>query len=104
TAPTPTTGRRGRCHRMDEASAPLHQLILGMAAGGAFRTVEGGIHMYIPRFTVETPIELDLSTHDEGTVAIGSVPPLYRENTTFRPSFHQIRFTAELNGADNTNG
>jgi hypothetical protein len=81
---------------MDEAFVPLHQLILGMAAGGDLRTEDGLIHMYIHRFTVETPIELDLTARDDGTVAIGSVPPLYRENTTFRPSFHQIRFTAEL--------
>jgi hypothetical protein len=81
---------------MDEAFVPLHKLILGMAAGGDLRTEDGLIHMYIHRFTVETPIELDLTARDDGTVAIGSVPPLYRENTTFRPSFHQIRFTAEL--------
>ena len=81
---------------MDEAFVPLHQLILGMAAGVDLRTEDGLIHMYIHRFTVETPIELDLTARDDGTVAIGSVPPLYRENTTFRPSFHQIRFTAEL--------
>lgn len=81
---------------MDEAFVPLHQLILGMAAGGDLRSPDGGIHMYIHRFTVESPIELDLTARDDGTVAIGSVPPLYRENTTFRPSFHQIRFTAEL--------
>ena len=81
---------------MDEAFVPLHQMILGMAAGGELRSADGGIRMFIHRFAVESPIELDLTERDDGSVAIGSVPPLYRENTTFRPSYHQIRFTAEL--------
>lgn len=81
---------------MDEAFTPLHQMILGMAAGGDLRSELHGVHMFIHRFSVESPIELDLSANADGTISIGSVPPLYRENTTFRPSFHQIRFTAEL--------
>jgi hypothetical protein len=81
---------------MDEAFVPLHQLIVGMAAHGDIRDDELGIHMYIDRFTVESPIELDLSVRDDGTVAIGSVPPLYRVDTSLRPSYHGIRFTAEL--------
>jgi hypothetical protein len=81
---------------MDEAFIPLHQMILGMAASGDLRSEEHSIHMYIRRFSVESPIELDLSVRADGSLAIGSVPPLYRENTTFRPSFHQISFSAEL--------
>jgi hypothetical protein len=81
---------------MDEAFIPLHEMILGMAARGDIRADDHGIHMYIDRFSVESPIELDLSVHDDGSIGIGSVPPLYRVSTTFRPSYHQIRFTAEL--------
>jgi hypothetical protein len=81
---------------MDEAFIPLHQMILGMAARGDVRSEEHGIHMYIDKFSVESPIELDLSVGDDGTVAIGSVPPLYRVETSLRPSYHQVRFTAEL--------
>jgi len=84
---------------MDEAFVPLHQLMLGMTAGGGVRSQEHGVEMVIHRFSVESPIELDLSAHDDGSVAIGSVPPLYRVETTFRPSYHQIRFTAELTDA-----
>jgi hypothetical protein len=81
---------------MDEAFVPLHRMILGMAASGDIRSDDGGIHMYIHRFTVESPIELDLGVQDDGSVEIGSVPPLYRVSTSYRPSYHQIRFTAEL--------
>jgi hypothetical protein len=81
---------------MDEAFVSLHQMIRGMEAAGDIGGEEIGIRMYIDRMTVETPIELDLTRQPDGTIAIGSVPPLYRVDTSLRPSFHQIRFTAEL--------
>jgi hypothetical protein len=81
---------------MDEAFVPLHELMLGLAAGGRVGSPADGVEMTIHRFSVESPIELDLNVHDDGSVEIGSVPPLYRVETTFRPSFHQISFTAEL--------
>jgi hypothetical protein len=84
---------------VDEAFVPLHKLMLGMTAGGSVRSQAHGIEMVIHRFSIDSPIELDLSVHDDGSVAIGSVPPLYRVETTFRPSYHQIRFTAELTDA-----
>jgi hypothetical protein len=81
---------------MDEAFIPLHQMILGMAAAGDIRSDEAGVHMYISRLSVETPIELDLTVAEGGAVQIGSVPPLYRVATSVRPSYHKIRFAAEL--------
>jgi len=84
---------------MDEAFVPLHELMLGISAGGERRSDEHGVRMVIDRFTVESPIELDVTVAGDGAVAIGSVPPLYRVETTYRPSFHQIRFTAELDRA-----
>lgn len=81
---------------MDEAFIPLHQMITGMAAHGDIRSDELGIHMYVDRISVECPIELDLSVGADGALAIGSVPPLYRVTTSLRPSYHQIRFAAQL--------
>jgi hypothetical protein len=81
---------------MDEAFIPLHEMVLGMAARGDIRSEEHGIHMYIDRFSVQTPIELDVAVATDGSVSIGSVPPLYRVETSLRPSYHQIRFSAEL--------
>ncbi len=81
---------------MDEAFIPLHEMIRGMAAAGDIRSDEHGIHMYIERFSVESPIELDLGVEGNGAVEIGTVPPLYRVETSLRPSYHAIRFTAEL--------
>jgi hypothetical protein len=81
---------------VDEAFIPLHRMVVEMAAHGDIRDDDLGIHMYVDRLTVETPIELDVSVRDDGTVAIGSVPPLYRVATTLRPSYHRIEFRAEL--------
>lgn len=75
---------------------PLHELLLGLAAGGRIRSEDEGVEMVIHRFSVESPIELDLTVNGDGSVAIGSVPPLYRVETTYRPSYHQVRFSAEL--------
>jgi hypothetical protein len=83
---------------MDEAFIPLHEMVLGMAATGDIRSDERGIHMYVERLEIESPIELDLTVRSGGSVEIGSVPPLYRVDTSVLPSFHKIRFTAELTG------
>jgi hypothetical protein len=81
---------------VDKAFIPLHEMVIGMAAQGDIHSEDLGIHMYIERFSIDSPIELDLGVGTDGTVAIGSVPPLYRVDTSLRPSYHQIRFSAEL--------
>jgi hypothetical protein len=40
-------------------------------------------------------VELDIVKDEYGKIKIGIVPPLYRVETTFEPSYHSIRFTAE---------
>jgi hypothetical protein len=81
---------------VDDAFIPLSELLGELAAHGDIRDDALGIRMVIDRFTVETPIELDVSVRGDGTVAIGSVPPLYRIATSLRPSYHRVAFTAEL--------
>ena len=82
---------------MDEAFMPLREMIQGlMAFGGDLTDDESGVHSYIERCEVESPIELDVFRDETGAVRIGSAPPLYYVDTTYRPSFHRIRFTAEL--------
>lgn len=81
---------------MDEAFIPLHEMIVGMAATGDIRSEQAGIHMYIHRLSVESPIELDMSRDADGRLRLGTVPPMYRVSTSYRPSYHHIRFTAEL--------
>ena len=81
---------------MDEAFVPLHQILRGMTAAGDLGSEELGLRMYIDRYEIESPIELDVGVGPDGRVELGAVPPLYRVDTSLRPSFHHLRFTAEL--------
>lgn len=81
---------------MDEAFLPLHRMLQAMTADGDIRSERHGIHMYVHRYSIESPVELDVARGEDGSLSIGSVPPLYRVETSFRPSYHQIRFAAEL--------
>lgn len=82
---------------MDDAFLPLHRMIAEM---GSFPPEivdeEAGVRSHIHTFEIATPIELDVFRDDDGTLRIGSTPPLYRVDTTFRPWFHNIRFLAKL--------
>jgi hypothetical protein len=84
---------------MDEAFAPLHQIISGMRPTADVRDDDLGIHMYINRVEIESPVELDLSRDEHGELQLGSTPPLYYADTSLRPSYHRLRFTAELDGS-----
>jgi hypothetical protein len=55
---------------------------------------EAGVRSYITECTIETPIELDVTRDDTGALLLGSAPPIYYVDTTYRPSYHHIRFTA----------
>jgi hypothetical protein len=82
---------------MDEAFVPFHGVMLGLVpTGGDIRDDDLGVHSYIHRFEIESPVELDVSRDDEETLRIGSTPPLYYVDTSLRPSYHRIRFRAEL--------
>lgn len=61
--------------------------------GEAFNNEEG-VHTYIYEFGIEMPVELEILVDEQGKVQLGSTPPMYDVNTSFKPSYHQIRFTA----------
>jgi hypothetical protein len=84
---------------MDEAFVPLHRIIQGMApAVGDLCDDDVGVHMYIDRFEIESPLELDVVRDPDRGLEIGSTPPIYYVDTAQRPSYHRIRYTAELSG------
>ena len=82
---------------MDEAFHSFDQILAGMApTDAAFEDEDAGFRMYVERFTIESPVELDISRDDDAVLRIGSTPPLYYVNTSLRPSYHRLRFRAEL--------
>ena len=81
---------------MDEAFIPLSKMIEGVTdINGEIYTDDQSIHSYIYAFDVSTPIELDVFKDENGKLQIGSVPPIYRVPTTFRPLYHNISSNLE---------
>jgi hypothetical protein len=81
---------------IDEAFLTLQQLIRQMLDfAGDMEDQDSGVRSSIYEFTIDTPIELSVGWNETGELQIGSTPPLYDVNTTFLPSFHQIKFTAQ---------
>ena len=81
---------------MDEAFIPFRQIIERLMAFGEELTDEdAGVRSHIYACEIEAPLELDVVRDDAGALQIGSTPPLYYVDTSFRPSFHRLRFSAE---------
>jgi hypothetical protein len=55
---------------------------------------EAGVRSHITGCTIELPIELDVSRDESGALVLGSAPPLYYVDTSYRPSYHRIRVMA----------
>lgn len=80
---------------MDESFRSFPDILQGMLSfTGDITDVEKGIRFYIAECTIESPVELDVTVDESGAVRIGTTPPLYDVDTTFRPALHHIRFMA----------
>jgi hypothetical protein len=85
---------------MDPAFLAFHDALAGMLDfRGEIVDEQAGVRSHITRCTIEMPIELDVSRNDAGALVLGSAPPLYYVDTTYRPSFHRVRVTATLGAA-----
>jgi len=81
---------------MDEVFLPFSEIIEKLLSiEGEIYDDNNGIHSYIYEFEVGTPVELDVLRDENGQLKLGSIPPLYRVETSFRPSYHSITFKAE---------
>jgi hypothetical protein len=84
---------------IDEAFMPFRQVIERLLS---FRNEvvdeTAGVRSHIYEYDIDLPLELDVVRDDHLGVQIGSTPPLYYVDTSFRPSFHRLRFTAEVSG------
>jgi hypothetical protein len=87
---------------IDEAFMPFREIVERMLAfDNEFVDEEAGVRTYIRECEIESPVELDVQRDEDGTLHVGSTPPLYYERTTFLPSFHRLRFKAEISRGDN---
>jgi len=82
---------------IDEAFMAFPMIIAQMLAfNGEIVDEEAGVRSYIYRCEIESPVEFDVVKGEDGTLQIGSTPPLYYVDTSFRPSYHKLRIKAEL--------
>lgn len=78
---------------------PFQRIIEDMLSfAGWIADDERGVRSYIYECEIDSPVELDIVRDGNGALNIGSTPPLYRVDTSIRPSFHRLRFTAQLSG------
>ncbi|HEY0356059.1 MAG TPA: hypothetical protein VGC29_07650 [Flavisolibacter sp.] len=84
---------------IDEAMVPLHEQIIAMLEieDGTLETEIGGFKMSIEAVGIESPVQLDVLVNGDGSVTLGSSPPLYYVETGVLPVFHNIRFNAIIN-------
>ena len=57
------------------------------------RTDEGDVSFSIDSLYLDMPIQLEVMVNDDGSVVLGTTPPLYKLETSFNPVFHQLRFS-----------
>jgi len=82
---------------IDEAFLPFEKIIERMLAfKGEIVDDQAGVRSYIYKCEIESPVEFDVIRDEHGALQIGSTPPLYYIDTSFRPAYHKLRFTAEL--------
>ena len=82
---------------MDEAFMPFAEIVRRLLKfGDEFVDEEQGVRSYISEYHIELPVELDVVKADDGQVQIGSTPPLYYVDTSIKPSFHRLKFKADL--------
>jgi hypothetical protein len=53
--------------------------------------------MQLEHVELSIPVQIDLLVNEDGTVVIGSSPPLYYADTTILPVFHQLDIKIAVN-------
>ncbi len=80
---------------IDEAFYSLEKMIINATnIQGELYDDEEGVHSYIYEMEIATPVELDIVVDKNGKVMIGTIPPMYRVETTFKPSYHSLKLIA----------
>lgn len=80
---------------MDQAFIPFSEAVAELVSfPGEIVDHQAGVRSHITECTIELPIELDVSRDESGALVLGSAPPLYYVDTSYRPSYHRVRVTA----------
>lgn len=80
---------------IDEAFVQLSEHLKALAniRGTVCEDEEAGFSTRVERIKAEMPVELDVRVEEDGTVNLGSTPPVYYANTSLQPVFHYMKIT-----------
>lgn len=82
--------------RIDEAYLSFSEFVVAASEiDGAIADPGKGVAMEVEQATLGMPVEMDVVVDDDGSVAIGTIPPLYYLETSMMPVFHQVTLTLE---------
>ena len=80
---------------MDRAFVPFGKVVEAMLDfRSEFQDDAAGVRTYVTACEFALPVELDVTRAADGSLIIGSTPPLYGLHTSVSPSFHRMSFTA----------
>lgn len=79
-------------HAPDEAYLPLSQHVKALmpVEDCLIYDEARGIFTYAEEVKVTMPVEIDIAVGPDGSVTIGSAPPLYYADTALQPVFHSL--------------
>ncbi len=87
--------------QIDEAMLEMAEFVSQMTeVEGYLIDPENEIAMKLEEVKLSIPIELDLLVAEDGSVILGSSPPLYYTETTILPVFHQLNVTIKIDTSD----
>lgn len=82
---------------VDEAMLEMGDFVAQMSdIEGLLVSEEEAMVMQAEKVSLDIPIQLDLRVQEDGTVVIGTSPPLYYVETTIMPVFHQMQLNIEI--------
>ena len=86
---------------IDEAMLHLSDFVSQMTdVEGYVRDDDDAAAMLLQRVKLSIPLQVDFHVKEDGSVILGSSPPLYYTETTFLPVFHQLDITIKIEKND----
>lgn len=87
---------------VDEAMLEMGEFVYEMSdIDGYLTSEEAEFALKMEHVELDMPIQLDVKVAEDGTVKIGSSPPLYYVETTVMPVFHQMKIHIERDKPEN---
>jgi hypothetical protein len=82
---------------VDEAMMGLSQMVEELIEPfDVLKDEDGELQTSLVGIHIDMPVQIETMTDENGKVAFGITPPIYKLETSFNPVFHQLKFTCEI--------